>query len=145
MQHLLSRFIWYGETVPGTMLDRVVSVGESPSKRAFNSQHVPENSVTNNDGLDDWISHLLFTDNFTKPYSHLLSVNHCTLIYYASLYFNRYTQYTLNFIYYIMPLYVLLLFILFYQVFILLHRVPFICDCTYEYVCNVSSPATEAE
>ena len=43
-----------------------------------------------------------------------------------------------------MPLYVLLLFILFYQVFIL-HRVSFICDCTYEYVCNVSSPATEAE
>ena len=42
-----------------------------------------------------------------------------------------------------MPLYVLL-FILFYQVFIL-HRVSFICDCTYEYVCNVSSPATEAE
>ena len=43
-----------------------------------------------------------------------------------------------------MPLYVLLILILFYQVFIL-HRVSFICDCTYEYVCNVSSPATEAE
>ena len=45
---------------------------------------------------------------------------------------------------YIMPLYVLSLFILFYQVFIL-YRVFFICDCTCEYVCNVSSPATEAE
>ena len=33
---------------------------------------------------------------------------------------------------------------LFYQVFIL-HHVPFICECTYEYVCNVSSLATEAE
>ena len=43
-----------------------------------------------------------------------------------------------------MPLYVLLLFILFYQIFNL-HRASFICDCTYEYVCNVSSPATEAE
>ena len=41
-----------------------------------------------------------------------------------------------------MPLYVLLLFILFYQVFIL-HRVSFICDYTYEYICNVSSPETE--
>ena len=35
MQHLLSRFICYGETVPGTLLDRVVSMGESPSKRAL--------------------------------------------------------------------------------------------------------------
>ena len=42
MQHLLSRFICYGETVPGTLLDRVVSMGESPSKPAFNYQHVPE-------------------------------------------------------------------------------------------------------
>ena len=50
-------------------MDRVVSMGESPSKRAFNSQHVPESSVTNNDGLVDSIRHLLFTDNI-KPYSH---------------------------------------------------------------------------
>jgi hypothetical protein len=70
MQHLLSRFICYGKTVPGTLLDRVVSMGESPTKRAFNSQHVPKTSVTNNDGLVDSIRHLLFTDNFTKPYSH---------------------------------------------------------------------------
>ena len=46
VQLLLSRFICYGETVPGTLLDRVVSMGESPTKRAFNSQHVPETSVT---------------------------------------------------------------------------------------------------
>ena len=70
IQHVLSRFIYYGETVPGTLLDRVVSMGESPSKRAFNSQYVPETSVTNNDGLVDSIRHLLFPDNFTKPYSH---------------------------------------------------------------------------
>ena len=70
MQHLFSRFIFYGKTVPGTLLDRVVSMGESPSKRAFNSQHVLETSVRNNDGLVDSIIYLLFTDNFTKPYSH---------------------------------------------------------------------------
>jgi len=70
MQHLLSRFIFYGKTVPGILLDRVVSMGESPTKRAFHSQHVPETSVTNNDGLVNSIIHLLFTDNFTKPYSH---------------------------------------------------------------------------
>ena len=70
MQHLLSRFICYGETVPGTRLDMVVSMGESPSKRAYNSQHVPETSVIHYDGIVDSIRHLLFTDNFTKPYSH---------------------------------------------------------------------------
>ena len=70
LQHLLSRYIFYGKTVPGTLLDRVVSIGESPTKRAFHSQHVPKTSVTNNDGLVDSIRYLLFTDNFTKPYSH---------------------------------------------------------------------------
>ena len=44
-------------------------MGESPSKRAFNYQHVPESSATN-DALVDSIRHLLFTDNFTRPYSH---------------------------------------------------------------------------
>ena len=70
MQHLLSRFILYGETVSRTLLDRIVSMGESPTKRAFNSQHISETSETNNDGLIDSIRHLLFTDNCTKPYSH---------------------------------------------------------------------------
>ena len=70
MQHLQSRFIFYGKTVPGTLPDRVVSMGESPTKRAFNPQYVPKPSVTNNDGLVDSIRHRLFTDNFTKPYSH---------------------------------------------------------------------------
>ena len=67
MQHLLFRYIFYSETVLGTLLDRVVSMGESPTKRAFNSQHIPETSVTNNNGLVDTIRHLLFNDNFTKP------------------------------------------------------------------------------
>ena len=58
IQHLLSRFICYDETVTGTLLNRVVSMGESPSKRAFNYQHVPESSATNY-GLVDSIRHLL--------------------------------------------------------------------------------------
>ena len=36
----------------------------------FYSQYVPETRVINNDGLVDSIGHLLFTDKFTKPYSH---------------------------------------------------------------------------
>ena len=59
MQHLLSRFICYGKTVPGTLLDRVVSMADSPTKRAFNSQYVPKTSVTNNDGLVDSTFYLL--------------------------------------------------------------------------------------
>ena len=58
--HYIWQYIFYGETVPGTLLDRVVSMGESPTKRAFNSQHVPETSVTNNDGHVDSIMHLLY-------------------------------------------------------------------------------------
>ena len=92
MQHLLSRFILYDETVPGTLVDRVVSMGESPIKRVFNSQHISESSVTNNGGLVDSILHLLFTDNFTKLYL------------YEHLFVHLLT--TLNFIYYIMSLYV---------------------------------------
>jgi len=53
MQHLLSRVIVYGVTVPGTLLDRLVSMGESPTKLGFSSQYVPEISVPNNDSLVD--------------------------------------------------------------------------------------------
>ena len=48
----------------------MVSMGESPTKRAFNSQYVPETNVPNNDGLVDAIIHLLFIDTVPKPYSH---------------------------------------------------------------------------
>ena len=84
MQHLLSRYIFYGETIPGTLLDRVVSMGKSPTKRTFNSQHIPETSVKNNDGLVDSIRHLIFTDNFYQAIftctSFSSSLNHCTVI-----------------------------------------------------------------
>ena len=35
MQFLLARYITHGTTVPGTLLDRVVSIGESPLKCVF--------------------------------------------------------------------------------------------------------------
>ena len=70
VQDLLSCFIFYGLTVPGTLLVRVVSTGKSPTKRAFNYQYISKTTVSNNDGHDVSISHLLFTNNCTKPYSH---------------------------------------------------------------------------
>ena len=45
-------------------------MGQSPTKRAFNFQHISETSVTNNYGIVDSIRLHLFTDNFTKPYSY---------------------------------------------------------------------------
>ena len=74
MQHLLSRFIFYGVAVPETLLDRVVSMGKSSTTRAFNSQYISQTTVPNNDGLVDSVRHLLFTDSFTKPnsYVHIL-------------------------------------------------------------------------
>ena len=35
MQFLLARYITYGTTVPGTLIGRVVSIGESPLKCVF--------------------------------------------------------------------------------------------------------------
>ena len=35
MQSLLARYITYGTTVPGTLIERVVSIGESPLKCVF--------------------------------------------------------------------------------------------------------------
>ena len=68
MQHLLSRVIVCGVTVPGTLLDRVVYMGESPTKRAFTYQYIPKTSVPNNDDLVDSNRQLLFTANFNRPY-----------------------------------------------------------------------------
>lgn len=86
MQHLLSRVIVYGATLryAGTLLDRV----ESPTKRAFHNYSNPLDNHSRHDGHVDSIRHFLFTDNFTKPYSHEYffspHLNHCPLIYFVS-------------------------------------------------------------
>ena len=144
VQSGLSRYymICYGET----LLDRVVSMGESPSKRAFNSQHVPETSVINSDGLVDSIMHLLFTDNFNKPYSygHLLVHMLNTALKYITRLFILTDIHNIHLIVYIISCHCMHC-CNFVCLVVFLHRVSFIGDCTYEYVCNVSSPATEAE
>jgi len=63
---MLSRFILSDVTVSEPRLDRVVSMGESHTKRAFNSQYISKTSEPNSDG----IRHILFIDNFTKSYSY---------------------------------------------------------------------------
>ena len=67
-QYFLSRFIVYGNTVPGTLLDRVVSMGESPSYMALNKPRDIKYVQCSNGHVDS-LRQLLFNDNFIKPYS----------------------------------------------------------------------------
>ena len=66
-QYFLSRFIVYGNTVPGTLLDRVVSMGESPISRALNKPRDIKYVQCSNGHVDS-PRQLLFNDNFIKPY-----------------------------------------------------------------------------
>ena len=70
--YFLSRFILYGEIIPGTLLSRVISQGQSPIKCLFSVPKMCANIQT--DGHIDSIRHLLHHENFIKPYSeeHLL-------------------------------------------------------------------------
>ena len=43
---------------------------ETSTKRAFNSQYTSKTSEPNSDGHIDSFRYLLFTDTFTKLYSH---------------------------------------------------------------------------
>ena len=71
----LSRFIVYGNTVHGTLLDRVVSMGESPISRALNKARDIKYVQCSN-GQVDSLRQLLFNDNFIKPYYQEFSLVH---------------------------------------------------------------------
>ena len=65
MQFLLARYITYGTTVPGTLLDRVVSIGESPLKCVF--RKCGHKFFILKDGIDghvDSIRQLLHSRNY---------------------------------------------------------------------------------
>ena len=84
VQYFLSRFIVYGNTVPGTLLDRVVLISESPISMALNKPRDVKYVQCSN-GHEDSLKRqlqrvyiqrvyslkrqLLFNDNFIKPYS----------------------------------------------------------------------------
>ena len=61
MQFLLARYITYGTTVHGTLLDRVVSIGESPLKCVF--RKCGHKNVMLKDGIDS-IRQLLHSRNY---------------------------------------------------------------------------------
>ena len=62
MQCFLARYITYGTTVPGTLLDRVVSIGESPLKCVF--RKCGQNNFIGIDGHVDSIRLLLHSRNY---------------------------------------------------------------------------------
>ena len=66
---MLKCFLTHGVTVPGTLVDKVVSMGESLIRRAYFKFSVIK-TMQYNDGYVNSIRHLLHSDNIIKPYSH---------------------------------------------------------------------------
>ena len=69
MQFLLARYITYGTTVPGTLIDRVVSIGESPTMIKFlfrKSGHKVYILKAGIDGHADSIRLLLHNSNYAN-------------------------------------------------------------------------------
>ena len=67
MQFLLARYITYGTTVPGTLIDRVVSIGESPLQCVFRkSGHKVSFLKDGIDGHADSIRLLLNSRNYVN-------------------------------------------------------------------------------
>lgn len=64
---LMAQYVATGFYIPGTLVGRVVDMGISPARAAFNQTKW---KVTNNeDGLIDSLRSLLFHDNYMKPWS----------------------------------------------------------------------------
>ena len=83
MQFLLARYITYGTTVPGTLIDRVVSIGESPLKCVFRkSGHKVSILKDGIDGHADSIRLLLNSRNYLNHNSEEHFMVHSNVKYY---------------------------------------------------------------
>jgi hypothetical protein len=65
--HFLSQYICRGTLVQGTLVERAVSFGLSPTQSAFNVYK--RSSVKQKCGIVDSLQGLLMHENFIKPYS----------------------------------------------------------------------------
>ena len=72
--YLLSQYILFGYRVKGTLIDRVLMAGCSPTSAIFTKPSQPH--ITSQSGVTDSLRYLLMHENFIKPYSdeHILSV-----------------------------------------------------------------------
>ena len=67
-KNLLSLYIAKGITIPGTMIDRIVSYSLSSLKCAF-INYVGSTAPQHSCGIVDSLRMLLMQENFVKPYS----------------------------------------------------------------------------
>ncbi len=74
--HLLSKYICSGAMVKGTLLERIVSTGMSPSRLLADGikSMVTQKYKQGSNGIVDTMQMLLFHDNFVKPWSEELSL-----------------------------------------------------------------------
>ena len=66
--YYLSMFILSGNTIKGTILDRIVNIGSCPIKCAYD-KNVRMRLNSQPDGVVDSLKQLLFHDNYIKPWS----------------------------------------------------------------------------
>ena len=66
---LLSKYLTTGSLIKGTILHRVVSMGESPVKSIFNYCPNKQCAGSINDGTVDSVKYLIHHTNYIKPWS----------------------------------------------------------------------------
>ena len=72
---LLSKYLENGVVFNGTMVDRIIQMEYSPITAAFNRPRNNMDLLYPRNGVVDTLNSLLFTDDYTKPWSaeHLLA------------------------------------------------------------------------
>ena len=65
--HFLNKYIMHGTLIPGTIIDRIVGMGVSPS--SLLSDKCSSHNYLPADGLVDSLRVMLLSDNYIKPWS----------------------------------------------------------------------------
>ena len=72
--HILHEYMFKGILIPGTLVARIVESGYSPVNLTFHKPPPPLHDVLEDDGVVDSIRHLIYNENYIKPWcnEHLL-------------------------------------------------------------------------
>ena len=66
----LARFILHGTLIPGSLVQRLISFGISPTEVLFNNSFkFIDSNCTQNNGIADSLRYLVMHEQFIKPYS----------------------------------------------------------------------------
>ena len=94
--HFLNKYIVHGTLIPGTIIDRIVGMGISPS--SLLSDKCSSHKYLPVDGLVDSLRAMLLSDNYIKPWSNeYILVKLLTRSFWLYIFLNKFTK----FIYYI--------------------------------------------